>query len=79
MKDNVEWKSTVRCEPQTLSDLQENTEVIKKVKEELRDLRIDIWKILLGSIFIIGIFGCIFLFWALPVFIRLVNHLLSSN
>jgi hypothetical protein len=31
-KGKLRWKSTVRCEPQTLSDLQENTQELKQLR-----------------------------------------------
>jgi hypothetical protein len=72
MKTDLNWKSTIRCEPQTLSDLQENTKEIRKLRNLIEDWIIRI----LAFVVIISL---IFAFWALPVFIRLVNHLLSSN
>jgi hypothetical protein len=85
-KDNLNWKTTVRCEPQTLSDLQVNTLQIQKLREdementqainELRDFivkAITIWSIFLSMVIIL------FVVWALPVFRLLVNRLLSVN
>ena len=71
-KDNLSWKSTVRCEPQTLSDIQENT-------KELQQLRKLIENWLMYSLAAIIIIVSIFIFWALPVFRLLVNRLLSVN
>ncbi len=54
------------------TDLQENT-------KEIRELRRLIENWLMYGLTAVLFFCLIFMWWALPVFIRLVNHLLSSN